>query len=288
MGLLQDPVASLEQAGWYLENKHLEKFPGAFELAAGNLCRQTLEQVLFILCFYSTMPTDNYLRKRDRTLHVAGHLLIQLKKTETDSNKTYLEIARNRGDRIRKFARKPRTLDKWLRVLNEPSHFSIKFRKTDEHLLMKFINLAKTWFDNKDKHLIVCALNEIFSRGRVWATLRNDPDNTPEICQQVVVSANNLERTQDGGLALRGPKKPCLVISSTEIPRGRWPRVPVVVQHSVGISFVMEFVNKHKKPINISSMTGLIESFSSTVGEKRYLSQCLRKLGIKITYQSDV
>ncbi|MEJ1463350.1 MAG: hypothetical protein RPU15_08745 [Candidatus Sedimenticola sp. (ex Thyasira tokunagai)] len=284
MGLLQDPVASLEQASWYLENKHLEIFPGAFELAAGNLCRQTLEQVLFILCFYSSMPINRYL-KPDRTLRVAGHLLEQLKKCKENSNKTYYEIARARGNRIRKFAKQPRTLNKWRRILNESSHFSTKFRKINDSILESFINLAKTWFDDKDKYLIVGALNEIFSGGRVWATLNTDADNTPGICCQAVVNANNLERTPDGGLALRGPGHPFLVISSTDIPRGRWPRVPVLVQHSVGISLGIQFVNKHKNPVNISSTAGIIESFSSTVGERRYLSQCLNRLGMKITYK---
>ena len=144
-----------------------------------------------------------------------------------------------------------------------------------------FINLAKTWFDDKDKYLIVGALNEIFSNGRVWATL--DADNIPGICQQTIVGANNLERTPDGRLALRGPEHSFFVISSTEIPRGRWPKMPVLIQHSVGISLGIQFVNKYKKPINISSMSSIIESFSSTKGQRRYLSQCLNRLGINIT-----
>lgn len=277
MGLLQDPVASLEQASWYLENSHLEKFPGAFELAAGNLCRQTLEQVLFILCFYSSMPVNKYL-KSDRTMHVAGRLLKELKRCKGSSKKTYYQIARSRGSRIRKFAKQPRTLDKWRRILNESSHFSTNFRKVDKSTLDAFINLAKTWFDDKDKYLIVGALNEIFSNGRVWATL--DADNIPGICQQTIVSANNLERTPDGRLALRGPEHSFFVISSTEIPRGRWPKMPVLIQHSVGITLGIQFVNKYKKPINISSMSSIIESFSSTKGQRRYLSQCLNRLGI--------
>ena len=143
MGLLQDPVASLNQARWYLNNKNLEKFPGAFELASGNLCRQTLEQILFILCFFSTMPRNKYI-KQDRTLRTAWHLYDQLKKTKPSNNKTYFEIARSRGARIRKFATKPRTLDKWRKILNESSHFSTKHRKLDEIILGEFIDYANT------------------------------------------------------------------------------------------------------------------------------------------------
>ena len=78
MGLLQDPVSSLDQARWYLSNKQFEKFPGAFELAAGNLCRQILEQILFILCFFSTMPKNKFI-KPDRKLKTAWNLYEQLK-----------------------------------------------------------------------------------------------------------------------------------------------------------------------------------------------------------------
>jgi hypothetical protein len=285
MGLLQDPVASLEQANWYLENTHLEKFPGAFELAAGNLCRQTLEQVLFILCFFSKMPKERYL-KADRTLRVAGHLIEQLDKRDNNSNKTYWEIARKRSDRIRKFAKYPRTIKKWRRILNEPSHFSTKLRKIDGPILKSFIEMARLWFDEKDKYLIVGALNELFSGGRVKATIGHDVDNTPGICWQAVFSPKNLERAPDGRLALRGPVHSFKVLSSSEVPRGRWPNVPVLVQHSVGISLGLQFINKHKKPVDISSMAGIIQSFSSSAGERRYLAQCLKRLGYQIEYKN--
>ena len=153
MGLLQDPVASLEQARWYLDNRDLEKFPGAFELAAGNLCRQTLEQILFILCFFSTMPKNKYI-KNDRTLKTAWSLYDQLKKTKSGTSKTYFKIARSRGTRIQKFATQPRTLDKWRKLLNESSHYSAKHRNLDEVVLGDFIEYANTLFDEKDKYLI--------------------------------------------------------------------------------------------------------------------------------------
>ena len=283
MGLLQDPIAALNQADWYLKNSNLEQFPGAFELAAGNICRQTLEQVFFILCFFSGMPKNKYM-KTDKTLRTVFHMFEQLGKLETTSGKTYWELARRRGPRIRKFARKPRTLNKWRKILNESAHFSSKFRSLDSSSINLFISIARKLFDDKDKYLLVGALNEIFSSGRVWATLAQDSDNTPGICWQVVVSANNLEFTSEDGFSLLAPEKSFLVISSNNIPRGRWPQVPVLVQNSAGISIGTQLVNKRGQPIDIRNMEGILRSFSSTSGERSYLSRRLHQLGLDIKF----
>jgi len=45
MSILQDPISALAQAEWYLDHSDQELFPGAFEIAAGNICRQTLEKL---------------------------------------------------------------------------------------------------------------------------------------------------------------------------------------------------------------------------------------------------
>jgi hypothetical protein len=284
MSILQDPIAALDQADWYLQTSHLEKFPGAFELAAGNLCRQTLEQVLFILCFFSGMPHKLFMRS-DRTLKVAGALFKQLDKIDSVSNKTYRELARTKSPRIRKFAMRFQTLRKWQRILNEPAHFSTKFRTVDADRLSSYIQLARGWFDDKDKHLIVAALNEVLSHSRVQATIENDSDNTPGICWRVVVTAHNLERTVKGALALRGPEKPFLVIPENQVPRGTWPRIPVLVQHSVGISIGVQFVTKHGTPVDISNGEGVLRTFSSTPGERSYLSRRLRQLGLEVRFK---
>lgn len=134
MGLLQDPLKALNQIDWYIQNRKKEKFPGAFELAAGNLCRQTLEQILFILCFYSRMPNGKYIRPNN-TLKTARQLLNALDSPDSTTGKTYWDHARLRGRRIRKFASKPRTLIKWQRELNKPSHFSTAFRTVNEVML---------------------------------------------------------------------------------------------------------------------------------------------------------
>jgi len=281
LGLLQDPIASLKQSRWYLNNKDIETFPGAFELAAGNLCRQILEQILFILCFFSTMPNNKYM-KLNRSLKTPYQMYGELKKIKPDTNKTYFEVARNRGDRIRKFAVRPRTLDKWRKTLNESSHFSTKHRKLDEVALGEFIDYANTMLDEKDGFLVVAALNEIFSKGRVRATLGNDTENTPGIMVQSVVEIKDINMTPEGGIALTGPAHNFHVVSSTEVPRGRWPNVPVIVQHSVGISIGIQFVRKDGNPVNINSTSGLLNSFSSSTEETERLIKRLKKIGLTI------
>lgn len=68
MSLLQHPLKALDQVDWYLDNQDKELFPGAFLLSAGNLGRQVLEQVLFILAFYSGMPRKHFLKSSGEQL----------------------------------------------------------------------------------------------------------------------------------------------------------------------------------------------------------------------------
>jgi len=62
MSLLQHPIRALDQVERYLNSSDDEEFPGAYLLAAGNLSRQVLEQVLFILAFYSRMPSKKFMK----------------------------------------------------------------------------------------------------------------------------------------------------------------------------------------------------------------------------------
>jgi hypothetical protein len=282
MSLLQDPLAEIDQAIWYLDNKKREQFPGAFELAAGNLCRQILEQVLFLLCVFSGMDRKRFLR-RDRNLKVAGQLISELNQKEPNSKRSYWELARRRGPRIRKFARFPQTLRKWQHILNEPSHYSTKFRIVDEVSLRSFLQIAHNWFDDKDGTLLVAALNEILSDGRITATLNNDTGNTPGICEKVIMTAHNLTGSPSEGLKFTGPQRAILVLSGTEIPRGRWPRVPVLVQHT-RMSIGAEFVTKRGIPINLGNFEEIMQALSTTAGERSYLSRRLRTLGFEITF----
>jgi len=279
MGLLQDPLKALEQADWYIKNSNLEKFPGAFELAAGNLCRQTAEQILYILCFFSGMPTESYL-KRDRRLQVAGKLLEALDRRSTTGGRTYWQLARKRGPRIRKFARQPQSIKMWIRELNEPSHFSARHRRLDSGRISTFIIRARRWFDEKDKYLIVAALNEMFSRGRYRAVLSDDADNTPGVEHTFVVSAALLQRTSDGSLSMKTPVE-CCVISGTEIPRGHWPSKIVFPEHAT-MALRVRFVTKRGDPVNLTNMAAVLESLAKTPGQRRYLVGRLRRLGFEV------
>src|SRR6266540_575072 len=136
MSLLQSPLKAVAQIDWYLDNQHMESFPGAFVSAAGNLSRQLLEQILFILAFYSGMPSNKYM-KTNRQLRTAGSVINALRQVNPATGRTYFAEARRRGPRIRKFARYPRSLDKWRDELNEPSHFrnpAVQRRTHEKHI----------------------------------------------------------------------------------------------------------------------------------------------------------
>jgi hypothetical protein len=282
MGLLQDPLKALDQVEWYLDNASLESFPGAFELAAGNLCRQTLEQMLFILCFFSGMPRKDYMSS-DRRLRTAGNLLQSLRKVVPTSKRRYVELARRRGPRISKFGRSLADLQRWQRELNEPSHFSLRFRAIDARRLLAFVAFARSVLDEKDKYLIVAAVNELFSHGKVRAVLGDDSDNTPGITTTAVVGPGALRRTAIGGITLETPPFRLKVISATEVPRGAWPRGTVVlVQHAVGMSIGSTLVTARGTPIDLSSMNTAIHSFAESEHQARYLIGHLRRLGFSV------
>jgi len=285
MGLLQDPMRVVEQIDWHLLNGNLEKFPGAFVLAAGNLSRQLLEQILFILCFYSGMPRNSYLRS-DSTLQTAGRLLKVLDQQPLVSARPYWQLARERGPRISKFARQPRTLKKWQRLLNEPSHYSAGYRRVDAISIKEFVDQVRNWFDDKDKHLTLSAVNELYSRGKIKAILGDDRENTPGIAWRITVTAANLEIDAAGQLSLRGPKGNLYVVSNSEIPKGPWPGAPLLVQGYDGFVIQQQFVTKRGNPVNLASFEAILMSFAQTPGERAYLTRRLRELGVEVRYRS--
>jgi hypothetical protein len=122
------------------------------------------------------MPQARYLR-RDRSLHVAKRLIDVLQTKDAVSGRRFLELARGAGPRICKLAAKPRSLARWQRELNEPAHFSPRFRVVDRADLRAFVRFARSILDEKDKYAIVAivaAINEIFSNGRFCAVLGED------------------------------------------------------------------------------------------------------------------
>ena len=97
---------------------------------------------------------------------------------------------------------------------------------------------------------------------------------------QSVVDIKNICRTPEGRITLTGPSHNMFVASSTEVPRGRWPNSPVIVQHSVGISIGMQFVKKDRSPVNISNTDAILNSFSSSPEETERLIRRLKKIGL--------
>jgi hypothetical protein len=193
-------------------------------------------------------------------------------------------MAGRRGTRIRKIARRRQELQKYGKLLNEPSHFSLRHRAVGSIRLRSFITLGRSLFDAMDKHLIVAILNDVLSRGRVSAILGPEPENTPGILRKCVVTAHDLERTPDGRLAFRSRSQDFVVVPADELPRGPWPLVPVVVQHSVGISIGMQLTTKRGRPIDLSNFETLLRSLGSTTRERAYLRGHLRKLGFEIQF----
>ncbi len=283
MSLLQDPIRALAQAEWYLGHANEELFPGAFEVAAGNICRQTLEQALLVACFFSGMPRARFV-KMDGRLHTAGRLLSELGKIDQAIGQSYWVAAGRRGSRIRKITRRRNELHRHARLLNEPSHFSLRYRAVGSATIRQFIELGRLVFDSHDGSLLVAILNDVLSHGRFTATLGPEPENTPCIMRTTVVTAHDLGVQADGRLALLTREESFAVASSENVPRGQWPRVPIIVEHSAGIQLGTQFITRRGHPVDMSNFGTLLRSIATTRGERSYLRGRLRKLGFEIEF----
>ncbi len=275
---------ALDQIEWYLSNRQEELFPGAFFIAAGNLARQVLEQVLFILAFYGGVPKNRYLR-RDGRLKTANDILRELRRTNPATGKTYIEHARRRGLRLKKFARWPRSLDRWRRIFNEPSHFrnAAAGAQTKEKDIREFVHRLRRILDSRDPHLITAAVNELRSGGKVRAVVGASPECTPGIQTDVLIMPNNLVR-EDGRLSLRSGRSPIRVVPATHDVPDRWPKIPVLVQHSAGISIGTRFITEDGRPVDLRSMQTILASLGKTEQQRKRLRRWLRKLGYDLEW----
>ena len=284
MSLLQDPINALNQIEWYLDNQSQEKFPGAFLISAGNLCRQVVEQVQFILAFYSGMPRSNYM-KANLQLKTANLVWNALRDVNPSSGKTYFEEARRRGPRIKKFARFPHSLNKWRREFNEPSHFRnpAAKRKTREKHISAFVKRMRPLFDQVDPYLITAAFNEIVSKGKVKAVLGSDLNNTPGVRVDIILKASALfidERI----LRWRTPTFPIRVVpDDKEVPYKSSSAV-VLVQHSYGMMLNMHLRAEDGLPIDLTNTETVILSMARTLEGRKRVERRLNKLGIEIDW----
>ena len=282
MSLLQHPLRALEQVEWYLESGDQEIFPGAYLLAAGNLSRQVLEQILFILAFYSQMPRSKFL-KSSNELRTAGAILKALHQIDPTTGHRYIELARRRGPRIRKFARFPQSLDRWRRILNESSHFSnpAAGRKTRANDIRDFATRIRSLLEEVDGYLITAAVNEIRTKGFVKAVLDSGPGNVPGVLCTTVVTPKMID-FKDGQFTLRIPAIPITVIPDSRDVPYRWTRRVVLVQHSSGMNFEYQMVTKSGSPVNLSDFNSMLSTFAADPRDRRELIRRMRQLGIDV------
>ena len=282
MSLLQHPLRTLDQIEWYLNSRDKELFPGAFLLSAGNLARQLLEQVLFILAFYSGMPRGKFLRTSNR-LRTADTILRELQEKDPNTGCTYFELARRRGSRIRKFARFPKSLNRWRQLLNEPSHFSnpAAGRKIKEGHIRRFVSTFRGILEEVDGYLITAAVNELRSGGFIRAVLGNDSANTPGVEYRAVVTPN-LITYKDGQFSMRAPGMPIQVVSNSQEVPYRWRKRVVVVQHSHGMALQCQMVTESGEPLNISNFQSVIDTFVNNPRDRQRLIRRMKKFGVTV------
>jgi hypothetical protein len=284
VSLLQNPCRALDQIDWYLENQELEQFPGAFLLAAGNLARQVLEQVVFILAFYSGLPHTKYMRP-DRRLRTAGEILRALNQPR-DSASDYFAIARSRSSRTRKFAVLRRRLPAWLRQLNEPSHYRNpaarrRFREAD---IAAFTDVMRRTFAENDTYLILAAVNEIISGETVKAELGPEPECTPATVVTSVVRPRHI-RKENGKLVLRVPCHRLHVLPADAEVDLRRSNAALVIQHTSGLDWRARFVDSAGRPVNITSIRATIASLAATPQTREQIVRRLRRLGYRVSFQ---
>lgn len=286
MSLLQDPKKVLEQIDWYIENKELEKFPGAFFISAGNLCRQLIEQVIFIISFYGDLPKEKYITSDDK-IKTPFIILNALKEKYGQSNMTYIDRAISRGKRIEKFADKINDFDNWRKLFNEPSHFRnpMRVRQMEEEHIIEFVSSMKEIIDNKDCHLLTAAINEIKSEGKIKAVLSNDKDNTPGLSFEIILGPNNVF-IENKSIKIKYNKLEYYVVPDDEEIPYKTIDKPIIIQHSEGIALNFNMINKYGDPINLTNMKTIMTDICKTREDCIELKNNLEKCGVTVKIDS--
>jgi hypothetical protein len=283
MSLLQHPTRALEQIDWYLDNRSHEKFPGTFVLAAGNMARQVLEQLLFIVAFYIGMPRSKFPRPNGE-LGTVDRVIKALNDKHPTTLLPYHEHARRRGPRIAKFVRHRKSFDRWRKLTNEPSHFANPSagRRVREKHIREFARRLQATFEDVDGYLVTAAINEIRSGGAVEAVLGPGPSNVPGILVTTVVTPRHLI-FNDGRFGLKPSKFSVRVVpNDRELPY-RWGKHVVLIQHSWGMTIAMRMKTRSGKLLAPSeSMAQTFATFASDPRDLRALVRRLRQLGFRV------
>lgn len=285
MSLLQNFDRTLDQIEWFLSNSRLERYPGAFLSVAGNLCRQVLEQIQFVLAFYSGLPRSEYLRP-DGGLKTAGTVWNALNRENQATGRTFFEEARRRGSRIRKFARNPRSLKKWRLEFNEPSHFlnPATNRKMKERHIRLFVSRIRELVDPLDNFLVLAAVNEMRTQGKVLATLGEEPENVPGIQTTVIIKPSGLI-LEDGRLALSSRVRSSIrVLNEVQEECMRWSTGVSIISGAIGFRLNFMVLTEDGIPVDLSTLHSIIGSLMSTPDGRRKTISRLKRLGLKVKF----
>jgi hypothetical protein len=285
MALTQSPVDALAQAEWYLEHQGEEVLPGAFVLAAGNLTRQVLEQILFVLCFYGGVSKGQVLR-RDGTMHTAGRLIRELERVPDGDSMSRISVARRRHPLLASYGRPIPTLKKWVRLLNEPSHFAnpLGGRRTSVQVLSSLLLSLRALPIPELHGLIVAAVTEWRSNGRFRVRLsERSPFVTVE--STIVVRPKHLV-VRDGELVLAAPAQRLNITRGPGGIRlgGRKKAIMVLGQSAPALG--VQLVATDGKPLDLTSMKTILESMARSPARRQALTNRLRRLGFSIDWRA--
>lgn len=284
MSILQDPAKALSQISWYLDHQELEAFPGAFETAAGNLARQLLEQILFILAYFSGLPSDKYLRRNGR-LHTAGRVLNALRALEPASHKPWLDRCRRQPGPVRRLVLPARELDRWVRALNEPSHYRppSAHPKKRAATIRRFHQRLAPLITENDGPLLLAIANAIRSKGRFRVVFGSDPPYPPGVELTVTVAPRHLEKVNNGvGFSVPGLKVHVLP-DDAEAPL--WGQSQLaMLQRNTRPFLQVQFVTTRGRPIDLTSMATILSSLAGSPASRRSVTRRLRELGFTVQW----
>ena len=208
-----------------------------------------------------------------------------LQQTDPKTGHSYFKLARKRGPRIAKFARYPRSLNKWRQEFNEPSHFRnpAASPKTKERHIRDFVERIRAILDYSGHYLITAAVNEIRSGGVIRAALNEDAANTPGVEYDTTIEPKHFI-LENGQLSLKIPTLPIRVVpNDKEIPH-KWTKCILVVQHSHSMSFGGRFLNVEGSTVDVTDMENVLSGLACNEGEKKKLKRRLKSLGYTLEF----
>jgi len=285
MSLLQNPIKVLDQIEWYLDNQSMEKFPGAFLRSSGNLSRQLLEQILFILAFYCKMPENKYM-KTNRQLRTADIIWENLQKQNPITDRTYIEDARFSNPRIRKFARLSRSFNKWRRLFNETSHYQnpITSSHTKENDIRNFVTRLRRIIDTKDFHLILFAANELVSKGDVRVIIGDDAMNTPGLFHDLIVIPEIFSVVNKKITWHSKPYKMQVIPPNGELSQLKWKNNDIFILCET-VRLGIRCITEDGELVDMENFSAILKALGKTPEARVKTTRYFKKMGIIVEYR---